>query len=221
MVSIIIPARNEEETIGHVVGRCLIAVNPVQIIVVDDHSTDKTAETAERHGATVMLSEARGMWAAIRTGLKEAKGQIIVLFDADLEMLPEDIPHVINPIEKRIADVVYGNRFAASGYRYLDTATHRNGNRLLTILNGIFTNRDWGDEACGFRAFNRKVADALVLKEDGFGGTHEFNARVKSYDIIEVPVFYKPRSIQQGKKIRLWHGLEAIWCMIKYNWLGR
>jgi len=68
MVSIIIPARNEEETIGHVVGRCLIAVNPVQIIVVDDHSTDKTAETAERHGATVMLSEARGMWAAIRTG---------------------------------------------------------------------------------------------------------------------------------------------------------
>lgn len=221
MISVIIPARNEASTIGHVVSRCLTVLRAAQIIVVDDHSDDSTGEIAAQNGATVIPSLDRGMWAAIRTGLKAAKGEIIVLFDADLEMLPEDIPQVINPIEKRIADVVYGNRFAASGYRYLDTAAHRNGNRIMTMLNSIFTNRDWGDEACGFRAFSRKVADELVLKENGFGGTHEFNARVRGYDIIEVPVFYKPRSIKQGKKIRLRHGLEAIWCMIKYNWLGK
>jgi glycosyltransferase involved in cell wall biosynthesis len=221
-VSVIIPVYNERDTIAETIARVRGAPVEKEIIVVDDASTDGTAEIVEPLvGPDLKLARQprnQGKGAAIRRGLQEATGEIVLIQDADLEYDPADYPKLVAPIEAGEADVVYGTRAPRfAGMRL----PHRAFNWLAARLANLLYRANITDEATCYKVFRTATLRSIPLNCERFEFCPEVTAKVRKRGIRihEVPVSYQARSVGAGKKIRWWDGVEALWALIKYRFV--
>jgi glycosyltransferase involved in cell wall biosynthesis len=229
LVSVVMPCFNERPTVRHSVERVLEAPFRKELLVVDDGSTDGTRdvlrEEVERlpNVRVIYQPENRGKGAALRRGFAEARGDIIVVQDADLEYDPRDIPVLVGPIVNGNADVVYGSRFLGGPHRVL-YFWHSVGNGILTTLSNMVTDLNLTDMETGYKAFRREVLQGIELAEDRFGFEPEVTVKVarrRELRIFEVPVSYSGRRYAEGKKIGLKDAFRALYCLGKYGILKR
>ena len=242
-LSVVVPAYNEINTIIPILQR--IAESPLEgreleILVVDDCSNDGTrellttlsgaadlppeipapvAELARTGKLRVFFQEYnQGKGAALHRGFKEATGDVVVVQDADLEYDPAEYPALLKPIEKGVADVVYGTRFLGGPHRVL-FFWHSVGNKFLTLLSNMFTNLNLSDMETCYKAFRREVIQSVELEEKRFGFEPEVTAKIARMDIriYEVPISYYGRTYAEGKKISWKDGFSALRCILKYN----
>lgn len=220
-VSVIVPAYNEERTLEEVVNRLLAVPISKEILIVDDCSTDKTAEIAQSFGEKVVYvrqTRNQGKGAAIREGLKHAKGEVVIIQDADLEYFPEDIPQVVQPILSGQAEVVYGTRFKR-GLHPRMAWPNKMVNVLLRWAVRLLFSKKITDEATCYKAIKTSVLRQMNLKCNRFEFCPEVTAKAlrMGKDIREVEIRYEPRTRKEGKKIRWTDGVEAFWTLIKYR----
>lgn len=222
-LSIIIPVYNEKDTLRTLLARVEAVDYEKEIVLVDDCSTDGTREIAQdyqgREGYTVLMhAKNLGKGAALRSGFAEAKGDIIIIQDADLEYNPREYGNLLEPILDGRADVVYGSRFLGGPHRVM-FFWHYIGNMVLTTLSNMTTNLNLTDMETCYKAFTRKVLDSLTLKCNRFGFEPEFTSKVarKNFRIYEVPISYSGRDYMEGKKIGWKDGIAAIWFIIRFR----
>lgn len=225
-LTVIIPAYNESATIEKVLESVLaIDCNVEQIVVVDDGSIDDTAEKVRvvarcdsRVELIVHVSNS-GKTAAIRSALKVARGDIIIIQDADLEYDPNEIQEVIAPICDGNADVVYGSRFLVRKAARVLYFSHYVANKSLTFFSNVLTNRNMTDVETCYKAFRRAVIQPLDLKSSGFGMELEITAMIckTKARTFEVPISYYGRTYEEGKKIGLADGFAALWYILYFN----
>ncbi len=231
-LSILIPMFNEEDTIEEIVGRVFdvdYEVEDLEVVIVDDRSTDSGFEVAQKIAAdnpnvTVFRHEINlGKGAAIRTAMKTATGDVMIVQDADLEYDPRDIPSLVSLIREDIADVVFGSRFSNAGPHRVLYFWHQIGNNFLTLFSNMMTNINLTDMEVCYKAFRREVVDTLEIEEDRFGFEPEITAKVSKgqWRIFEVPISYFGRTYDEGKKIGWQDGVRAVVCILKYNLLRR
>ena len=227
LVSVIIPAFNEEQTIGQVLEALRALPFEKQLIVVNDGSTDGTYEGLEKLRATYELTvvhceENRGKGFAIRRGLLYVKGEVVVIQDADMELAPADLPELLNSLQKENVQVVYGSRFRngrgnASLHNFI-------ANRILATYTNLLYGCRITDESTGYKAFSTELITRLNLTCEGFEFCPEVTAKIlrAGYSIDEVPVSYFPRTKKEGKKLRFWSdGFFAAWTLLKYRFISK
>jgi glycosyltransferase involved in cell wall biosynthesis len=246
-LSVVVPVYNERATLCELLRRVQRVSLPgleKELIVVDDGSEDGTRSilqaivTAQRDGlkeydpgegeAALPISNVKacfqernqGKGAALRRGFKEATGDIILIQDADLEYDPQQYPALLDPILRGVADVVYGSRFMGGPHRVL-YFWHAVGNHLLTTLSNMLTNLNLTDMETCYKAFRREILERIELRQDRFGFEPEVTAKVSKLKcrMYEVPISYYGRTYAEGKKIRGWDGLNALWCIFRYSLL--
>lgn len=225
-LSVIIPALNEEETIGSVIRSALAQENEaleLEIIVVDDGSSDGTSQEVLKHirrdrDRLIRHEKRLGKGRAVRSAQPFATGDYIVIQDADLEYDPADWPRLLHPLRTGKADVVFGTRFGGVGEKRVLYFWHTVGNKVLTVFSNVFTNLNLSDMETGYKVFSRDVFGRLAIRENGFGMEPEITARVAKMraKVYEVPISYYGRTYQEGKKINWKDGLWAIWCIVRY-----
>ena len=222
-ISIVIPVFNESKTICDVITRVEEAINDKEIIIVDDNSTDGTRDLLLKYEGkkdfkVIYQPKNKGKGAALRAGFDIAKGEIIIVQDADLEYNPKDYPILLEPILDNRADVVYGSRFLGGPHRVL-FFWHYLGNLFLTTLSNMFTNINLSDMETGYKVFRRKILESITLKCDRFGFEPEFTSKVarKKFIIYEVPISYSGRDYSQGKKINWKDGVAALWFIFRFR----
>ena len=222
-LSIIIPVYNEQDTLRTLLARVEAVDYEKEIVLVDDCSTDGTREIVQdyqgREGYTVLMhAKNLGKGAALRSGFAEAKGDIIIIQDADLEYDPREYGNLLEPILDGRADVVYGSRFLGGPHRVM-FFWHYIGNMALTTLSNMTTNLNLTDMETCYKAFTRKVLDSLTLKCNRFGFEPEFTSKVarNNFRIYEVPISYSGRDYTEGKKIGWKDGMAAIWFIIRFR----
>jgi glycosyltransferase involved in cell wall biosynthesis len=227
-LSVLMPVYNEVRTIDEVLR--LVSAVPIEkeIVVVDDASSDGTREILSRwegrDGVRIFRHERnRGKGAALATALGQARGEILIIQDADLEYDPAEYPTIIRPIESGRADVVFGSRFRGSAENRVQNFWHTAGNRALTLVSNLFTDLNLTDMATCYKAFHRRVVPSLDLTSSRFGVDAEFTVKVArgGFRIFEVPVSYFARSRAEGKKIRLRDGFSALGALVRYSLRGR
>jgi glycosyltransferase involved in cell wall biosynthesis len=224
-LSVVIPVYNEEATLTEVVERVLAIPHLLEVIIVDDGSTDRTPEVArsvmERSPKVrvEILSSNAGKTAALRAGFALTRGEIVIVQDADLEYDPTEIPTVIQPIVDGHADVVYGSRFLVRKATRVLYFYHYLANKLLTFLSNSFTNLNMTDIETGYKAFRGEIIRNMVIVSSGFGFEVEVTAKVSKLKvaIYEVPISYYGRTYDEGKKIVLLDGLIALWLVFRFN----
>ncbi len=226
-LSIIIPAYNEAPTIE----KLLAAVHAVplegiekEIICVDDCSRDGTAEKlnqlAPKYNLRVFRHEVnRGKGAALRTGIAAATGDLVLIQDADLEYDPAEYPRLLKPILDGKADVVYGSRFIGGESHRVLYFWHSVGNRVLTTFSNMLTNLNLTDMEVCYKLFRAEVIRNITIEEDRFGFEPEITAKVAKQRcrVYEVGISYSGRTYEEGKKISWQDGVQALWCIVKYN----
>ena len=224
-LSIIVPVFNERSTVAEIVRRMRSVDLPVdrEILIVDDGSDDGTAAVLTQLGdSTVRVLKHpsnRGKGAAIRTGLENATGDLVLVQDADLEYDPDDWPRLLAPVLKGRARVVYGSRF--TGERRNMLFLHWVGNRFLSLVTNMLYNSTLSDMETCYKLFDPHVLDGVRLEADRFDFEPEFTAKVlrKGIRIYEVPISYAGREPNEGKKIT-WHdGVVALWTLVKYRFV--
>ena len=224
LLSVVIPAYNEQETIAELIGRVRAVPLPKEIIVVDDCSRDgtlKVLEDLEGEDLRVFRHELnQGKGAALKTGFGHVRGTLVVIQDADLEYDPAEYPRLIQPILEGKADVVYGSRFAGDSHRVL-YFWHYVGNRLLTTLSNMFTNLNLTDMETCYKVFRREVIDEIAptLTQERFGIEPELTSKVarRRLRVYEQSISYSGRTYDEGKKITWRDGLSALWCIVRYG----
>lgn len=222
-LTVLIPAYNEVATIEETLRKVEAVAIEMEIIVVDDASKDETAAIVERFFAgrplrkLIRQPQNRGKGAALRAGLREASGQVILIQDADSEYDPEDYPKLIEPILSGETDVVYGSRIL--GNNPISYRRYYWGGRVLTVVTNLLYGAGITDEPTCYKVFRRELLQSLTLEEDGFGFCPEVTAQVcrLGHHIVEKPIQYHPRSMEQGKKIRWKDGVEALWILLKWR----
>tara|TARA_A100001015_G_C14786774_1_gene631422 strand:- start:71 stop:760 length:690 start_codon:yes stop_codon:yes gene_type:complete len=224
-ISIIIPCFNEDKTISFLVNKILRSyTGEKEIIVIDDCSNDKTRDILKtdlknKIDKLIFNTKNYGKGYSIREGIKTAEGDIIIIQDADLEYDPSDYAKLISPIEKGVADVVYGSRFLGGEEKRVLYFWHTLGNKFLTTLSNMFSNLNLTDMEVGYKLFKSNIIKDLNLKENRFGFEPEVTAKIakKKIRIFEVGISYYGRKYEDGKKITWKDGISAIRCIFKYN----
>lgn len=225
MLSVIIPAYNEKETIEEIIKRvndAEISGFEKEIIVVDDFSRDGTREILERIDLKNLKKyyheKNMGKGAAVKTGISNAKGDVVIIQDADLEYCPEDYPALLKPIMENRADVVYGSRFL--GKRWDGTfLLHYIGNRFLSFsTNALYNSKITDMETC-YKVFRKSVVNGIKITSRRFEFEPEITAKIlkNGHKILEVPISYEGRNYKAGKKITALDGLKAFWVLLKYR----
>jgi len=216
-VSFLVPAYNEAATIGALLDAVWALDLDKQIVVVDDGSTDGTGDIAERwqdgrDGVVFLRQENRGKGAAVRAAIPHADGDISVIQDADLEYDPADVPALIEPIERGVADVVYGSRLSGGRPQRAYLFWHLVGNRFLSLLTNLLYNTTLSDMETGYKAFRTEVLRSLDLRQDDFGIEPEITAKVckRKLRVYELPIAYYGRTYAEGKKITWRDGFKAL-----------
>jgi glycosyltransferase involved in cell wall biosynthesis len=222
------PVYNEEATITKIVSIVLEQSCIAELIIVDDCSKDGTWDRlTPLAAADVRIRLFRhkknsGKGAALRTGVQQARADIVIIQDADLEYDPSEYPVLIAPILAGKADVVFGSRFAGGGAHRVLYFWHSIGNRLLTLFSNMATNLNLTDMETCYKVFRREVIMNIPIEEDRFGFEPEITAKISklSLRIFEVPISYYGRTYAEGKKISWKDGCWAFWCIAKYNFLS-
>ncbi|MGB9256671.1 MAG: glycosyltransferase family 2 protein [Candidatus Korobacteraceae bacterium] len=228
-VSVVIPVYNERSTIEEILA-CVQAVNiDKEIVIVDDGSIDGTREfltelaeqckRTSREDVRIFFQDRnRGKGAALRRGFEEARGEIVIIQDADLEYDPEIFHALIDPIDRDKADVVYGSRFLGGPHRVL-LFWHYVGNKFLTILSNMFTDLNLSDVWTCHKAFRREVLQKLTIQENRFGFEQEITCKIAAngWRVFEIPISYYGRTYAEGKKITWKDGLRGFWCIMRYR----
>ncbi|MEC7520510.1 MAG: glycosyltransferase family 2 protein [Myxococcota bacterium] len=225
-LTVVMPAYNERATIHEALKRVLASpVDSLEIVVVDDGSTDGTRELLTQGPALdervriILHDENRGKGAALQTGFREARGRFVVVQDADLEYDPNDYPALLGPLLDGHADVVYGSRFAGGGAHRVLYYWHSVANQALTTLSNMVTDLNLTDMETCYKVFRREVLDELVLEESRFGIEPEMTAKIAQLGVrvYEVPISYHGRTYAEGKKIGLKDAFRALFCIARYG----
>ena len=227
LLSIVVPAYNEEATLSEIVKRLLAVPEAGEIVLVDDCSTDGTHEIADRlaaeHPKVKVAHHAAnaGKTEALKTGFLMTTGQIVIVQDADLEYNPAEIGEVIAPIVNGDADVVYGSRFLVRKASRVLYFYHYLANRGLTFLSNLCTNINMTDVETCYKAFRGEIIRNMIITSSGFGFEIEVTAKIAKLGvaIYEVPISYYGRTYEQGKKIGMKDGIWALWYIVRFNFL--
>ncbi|UZQ55391.1 glycosyltransferase family 2 protein [Trichothermofontia sichuanensis B231] len=224
-LSVVIPCYNEVGTISQVIAA--VKASPIadkEIIVVDDASSDGTRQYLQEYlesevDRVIYHPKNAGKGAALRSGFAAATGDIVIVQDADLEYDPQEYPVMIKPILDNKADVVFGSRFVGSQPHRVVYYWHMVGNQFLTTLSNMLTNINLTDMETCYKAFRREIIQSIKIEENRFGFEPEITAKVAKLNcrIYEVGISYYGRTYKEGKKIGWRDGLQAIFCILKYN----
>ena len=224
-ISVIIPVYNEVKNINEIIKRVQTTKLANEIVIVDDGSKDGTRDILQtlngKKKVRVILHEKnQGKGAAVVTGMKAAKGEILLIQDADLEYDPRDYPLLLKPIQEGLADVVYGSRFLGGPHR-VTMFWHQVANKLLTLMTNILYDSILTDMETGYKVFRRNVIEGMTIKAKRFNFEPEFTAKIlkRKYRIYEVPISFNPRDYSEGKKIKLRDAFEAVWTLLKYRFV--
>jgi len=226
-VSFLVPAYNEAPTVAELLERVSNLDLDKQIVVVDDGSTDGTGDIVERWrngraDVLVIRQENRGKGAAIRAAIPHADGEIAVIQEADLEYDPADVPGLIEPIERGVADVVFGSRLSGGRPQRAYMFWHLVGNRFLSLLTNVLYNTTLSDMETGYKAFRIDVLRSLDLRQDDFAIEPELTAKVckRKLRVYELPIAYYGRTYAEGKKITWRDGFKAIRVLLTVRLFG-
>jgi glycosyltransferase involved in cell wall biosynthesis len=222
VLSVVMPVFNERATIDEIIRRVLAVKLRLELIVVDDASTDGTGEMLtglQKELGFTLLRQPRnaGKGAALRRGFTAITGDVVVIQDADLEYSPEEFPELIELIVKGRAEVVFGSRFLGRHRVFL--LTHYFGNRLLTLIANVLYNTMLTDMETCYKMMRVDVLRSMTLKSNGFGIEPEITAKVfkRGCRVYEIPITYDGRSYDEGKKITWRDGVVALWVLLKYR----
>ena len=231
-LSVLVPVYNEERTLEEVVRRVCAFPMAKEIILVDDGSKDRSRDILtrlqeENQRANDPLNRIRaffqpqnqGKGAALETALSHVTGDVVLVQDADLEYDPADYPTLIEPIQKGLADVVYGTRFAGGGAHRVFFFWHSMGNRVLTLLSNMLSNLNLSDMEVGYKVFRADILQGIELKSRRFGFEPEITMKLakKGCRFYEVPISYYGRTYEEGKKITWKDGVAALYYMIRFR----
>jgi glycosyltransferase involved in cell wall biosynthesis len=223
-LSVVIPCYNESRTIENIIRAVRNGpYQPVEIIVVDDFSADGTQEKLKTLSTeidqVIYHKYNKGKGAALRTGIKYATGDIVIVQDADMEYNPDQFPKIVAPILEGKADVVYGSRFMGAEPHRVLYFWHSIGNKVLTLASNMLTNLNLTDMETCYKAFRREIIQNITIEENRFGFEPEITAKLSKMDcrIYEVGISYFGRTYKEGKKIVWKDGFRAFWCILKYN----
>jgi glycosyltransferase involved in cell wall biosynthesis len=223
----VVPVFNEEKTLATIVQKLVALPRLLEIVVVDDCSTDKTPQILENlrseHPELIVArhEKNKGKTEALKTAFRLTRGDVVIVQDADLEYDPAEIPEVIAPILDGKADVVFGSRFLVRKAARAVYFYHYLGNKLLTFLSNLATNINLTDVETCYKAFRGDIIRNLRINSSGFGFEIEVTAKVAKLRcaIYEVPISYYGRTYEEGKKITAWDGVAAVYYIVRYNLL--
>jgi glycosyltransferase involved in cell wall biosynthesis len=227
LISLLVPAFNEAATIEDVLRRAAAIDLHTELVVVDDGSSDRTPDIAERLAAeldgrlrVVRCDRNRGKGAAVRRGLEEVRGEFVVIQDADLEYDPRDLPKLVGPLLEGVADVVYGSRLRGGEPQRAHLFWHYAGNRFLSLLTNVLFNTTISDMEVGYKAFRTDLVRSLELTSNGFGIEPEITAKLLrrgGIRLYEIPISYYGRTYEEGKKITWRDGVTAVVLLVRFR----
>ncbi|MHB8829434.1 MAG: glycosyltransferase family 2 protein [Syntrophales bacterium] len=228
VLSVIIPVYNEKKTILAVMEKVLRLEFVLEVIVVDDGSTDGTVELLKNAAfdsrvKPVFHSRNMGKGAALRTGFSRVTGEIATIQDADLEYDPNEFREMIKPIADGVADVVYGTRLSGGKPQRVHLFWHKLGNGFLTFMTDLLYNTTLTDMETCYKMLRREVLETITIKSNGFSVEPELTAKIcknKKWRVYEIPISYYGRSYAEGKKITWKHGISALLTLLKYRFVN-